>query len=321
MGKVDVVIPVYKPDEKLNIIISRLMGQTIIPEKIYIIRTKCQADEDHTDEILREIMEHYHQVKIVEIEENEFDHGGTRDMAMHLCTSDYVLMMTMDAVPKNRKLLENLLKAQGEKISVVYAKQEPDKDCRIIERYTRSFNYPEESSSAMETAAKTNNGIKSIFCSDVCAMYDRRIYDEVGGFPGKVIFNEDEIFAAKSLKAGYDVLYEASAVVLHSHNYSGLQYFRRYFDLGVSHADFRYIFDEYHAEDEGMRLVLDTAGYLMKRRRYFDIPILIYHSGMKLAGMKLGKMYRMLPEKVILKCTSNKNYWKKAKMEENNVKL
>ena len=86
MGKVDVVIPVYKPDEKLNIIISRLMGQTIIPEKIYIIRTKCQADEDHTDEILREIMEHYHQVKIVEIEENEFDHGGTRDMAMHLCT-------------------------------------------------------------------------------------------------------------------------------------------------------------------------------------------------------------------------------------------
>ena len=311
MGSVEAVIPVYRPDEKLNIIISRLMGQTIVPEQIYIIHTKCQTDSYRTDKILQEIVKNYPQVRIIDIEEKEFDHGGTRDMAMHLCTADYVLMMTMDAVPKNKKLVENLLKAQGEKISVVYAKQEPDKDCRVIERYTRSFNYPDESSSAMETAAKTNNGIKSIFCSDVCAMYDRKAYDEVGGFPGKVIFNEDEIFAAKSLKAGYDVIYEASAIVIHSHNYSGIQYFRRYFDMGVSHAEFRYIFDEYHAEDEGIRLVRDTARSLMDRQRYFEIPVLIYHSGMKFIGMKLGKMYRALPEEVILKCTSNKFYWKK----------
>jgi len=125
------------------------------------------------------------------------------------------------------------------------------------------------------------------------------------------VFNEDEIFAAKSLRAGYDVLYEASAVVLHSHNYSGVQYFRRYFDMGVSHADFRYIFDEYHATDEGMRLVKQTARYLIRRKQYLDIPVLIYHSGMKLVGMKLGKMYKMLPKKVVMACTTNKFYWKR----------
>ena len=311
MGNVDAVIMVYKPDKKLYNIISRLMGQTVVPERIYIIRTRCQEENCQTELLLQKITREYPQIKIVEVTEEEFDHGGTRDMAMHLCTSDYVLMMTDDAEPKNRKLIENMQKAQGEKISVVYARQEPNKDCRIIERYTRSFNYPEESSSAIETAAKTNNGIKSIFCSDVCAMYDRRAYDEIGGFPGKAIFNEDEIFAAKSLKAGYDVIYEASAIVLHSHNYSGVQYFRRYFDMGVSHADFRYIFDEYHVQDEGVRLVKDTAKYLIKRKRYFDLPMLIYHSGMKYMGMKLGKMYRVLPEKVVMMCTSNKFYWKK----------
>ena len=311
MGNVDVVIPVYKPDKKLQMVISRLMGQTIVPSNIFLIHTRSSEDDWHTEQLLQEVQTEYPVVQVVSIAQEEFDHGGTRDMAMHLCKSQYVLMMTQDAMPKNGKLIENLRNAQSEKISVVFARQEPAKDCRIIERYTRTFNYPAESHSAMEKAAQTNNGIKSIFCSDVCAMYDRIAYEEVGGFPGKVIFNEDEIFAAKSLKAGYDIRYEAQAVVIHSHNYSGVQYFKRYFDLGVSQADFSYIFNEYHAEDEGIRLVKQTFRYLMKRKSYFDIPVLIYHSGMKWIGMKLGKMYRKLPDKIIMKCTSNKAYWKR----------
>ena len=311
MGNVDVVIPVYKPDKKLQMVISRLMGQTIVPSNIFLIHTRSSEDDWHTEQLLQEVQTEYSVVQVVSIAQEEFDHGGTRDMAMHLCKSQYVLMMTQDAMPKNGKLIETLRNAQGEKISVVFARQEPAKDCRIIERYTRTFNYPAESHSAMEKAAQTNNGIKSIFCSDVCAMYDRIAYEEVGGFPGKVIFNEDEIFAAKALKAGYDIRYEAQAVVIHSHNYSGVQYFKRYFDLGVSQADFSYIFNEYHAEDEGIRLVKQTFRYLMKRKSYFDIPVLFYHSGMKLIGMKLGKMYRKLPDKIIMKCTSNKAYWKR----------
>ncbi len=311
MGNVDVVIPVYKPDKKLQMVISRLMGQTIVPSNIFLIHTRSSEDDWHTEQLLQEVQTEYSVVQVVSIAQEEFDHGGTRDMAMHLCKSQYVLMMTQDAMPKNGKLIETLRNAQGEKISVVFARQEPAKDCRIIERYTRTFNYPAESHSAMEKAAQTNNGIKSIFCSDVCAMYDRIAYEEVGGFPGKVIFNEDEIFAAKSLKAGYDIRYEAQAVVIHSHNYNGVQYFKRYFDLGVSQADFSYIFNEYHAEDEGIRLVKQTFRYLMKRKSYFDIPVLFYHSGMKLIGMKLGKMYRKLPDKIIMKCTSNKAYWKR----------
>lgn len=309
MRDVDVIIPVYKPDQKLKLIIRRLMGQTVPPVAIYLINTRCYETDTATDNMLQELVSEYPQVKVVDIDEDEYDHGGTRDMAMNLCHSDYVLMMTMDAVPKNAKLIEKLLAAQGEKISVVYAKQEPTRECRAIERYSRSFNYPDEPSSAMEIAARTNNGIKSIFCSDVCAMYQREAYYEVGGFPGKTIFNEDEIFAAKSLKAGYDIVYQPEAVVIHSHNYSGWQYFQRYFDLGVSQADFRYIFKEYHAEDEGVRLVKSTAEYLIKRKCYWELPLLIYHSGMKYLGLKLGQNYKKLPKEMVLYCTSNKKYW------------
>jgi rhamnosyltransferase len=304
---VDVVIPVYKPNKKLNLLIDRLQGQTITPAHIFVINTQTedeyanfQIDKLRTEE----------KVKVIDIAQDEFDHASTRDMGMKMSEADYVLMMTQDAIPKNRHLIERLIEACKDGIAVTFAKQEPAEDCRLIERYTRTFNYPDEPASAMETAARTNNGIKAIFCSDVCALYNRRLYDEIGGFPAKAIFNEDEVYAAKALKAGYDVMYEPKAVVIHSHNYSGIQYFKRYFDLGVSHQDFKYIFDEYHAEDEGIKLVKNTIDYLIKRESYLDIPVLIYHSGMKFLGMKLGKMYKKLPMEVVLKCTSNQNFWK-----------
>ena len=307
--EIDVIIPLYKPGKELFTLLDKLGSQSVPVHQVILLNT----EEKYFEQLIYGIrfLETYQNVKVYHVSKREFDHGGTRRMGVKKSSADVFVMMTQDAMPKNGKLIETLRNAQGEKISVVFARQEPAKDCRIIERYTRTFNYPAESHSAMEKAAQTNNGIKSIFCSDVCAMYDRIAYEEVGGFPGKVIFNEDEIFAAKSLKAGYDIRYEAQAVVIHSHNYSGVQYFKRYFDLGVSQADFSYIFNEYHAEDEGIRLVKQTFRYLMKRKSYFDIPVLFYHSGMKLIGMKLGKMYRKLPDKIIMKCTSNKAYWKR----------
>ena len=307
--EIDVIIPLYKPGKELFTLLDKLGSQSVPVHQVILLNT----EEKYFDQLIYGIrfLETYQNIKVYHVSKREFDHGGTRRMGVKKSSADVFVMMTQDAMPKNGKLIETLRNAQGEKISVVFARQEPAKDCRIIERYTRTFNYPAESHSAMEKAAQTNNGIKSIFCSDVCAMYDRIAYEEVGGFPGKVIFNEDEIFAAKSLKAGYDIRYEAQAVVIHSHNYSGVQYFKRYFDLGVSQADFSYIFNEYHAEDEGIRLVKQTFRYLMKRKSYFDIPVLFYHSGMKLIGMKLGKMYRKLPDKIIMKCTSNKAYWKR----------
>ena len=56
--------------------------------------------------------------------------------------------MTQDAVPADVYLVGKnwypLLKRK--KVAAAYARQLPDKDCDIIERYTRSFNYPKESS-------------------------------------------------------------------------------------------------------------------------------------------------------------------------------
>lgn len=308
--KVAAVILTHKPDEKLKTIVSRLSAQTVKPDRILIMNTVEDEDANEALEYVRSM----DGVEVADVRKSEFDHGATRDMAMQMCESyDYVLLMTQDALPKNRYLIERLaeaLAADGDTNAVAYARQEPDKRCGIIERYTRSFNYSDEPHSGLEMAAETNNGIKSIFCSDACAMYNRRLYDEVGGFPLRAIFGEDTVFAGKALKADKDVIYEPKAAVIHSHNYTGLEYFKRYFDMGVAHRDFSYILGEYHSQDEGMKLVRDTAEYLIRRKEYLMLIPLVYHSGCKFAGYQLGKRYKSLPMSLIERCTVNRGYWK-----------
>ena len=45
------------------------------------------------------------------------------------------------------RLIEKLVEAmeRDEKIGAAYARQLPREDCRLMEQYTRQFNYPEES--------------------------------------------------------------------------------------------------------------------------------------------------------------------------------
>ena len=127
-------------------------------------------------------------------------------------------------------------------MAAAYARQPPDKDCDIIERYTRSFNYPKESS--VKTKADLDRlGIKTFFCSDVCAAYRRDLFEELGGFESPVIFNEDMFFATNAIEHGYGVAYAAEAKVVHSHNYTMRQQFHRNFDLAVSQKQHPEIFE------------------------------------------------------------------------------
>lgn len=151
--------------------------------------------------------------------------------------------MTHDAVPADRKLVGNLIKAleSGPDIAAAYARQLPFEDCSLMEKYTRAFNYPAES--RIKSAADLEElGIKTFFCSNVCAAYDTAIYRSLGGFIKKTIFNEDMIYAAKAVENGYRFAYAADARVFHSHNYTAVEQLHRNFDLAVSQADHPEVF-------------------------------------------------------------------------------
>ena len=118
---------------------------------------------------------------------------------------------------------------------------------------------------------------------------DREIYQKIGGFVNRAIFNEDMIYAGTMVQQGYSVAYAADAKVYHSHNYSGKQQFHRNFDLGVSQAEHPEVFEGVPSEGEGIRLVKKSLNYLLRTGHIWLIPQLIWQSGMKYAGYFLGK--------------------------------
>lgn len=302
--KVDVVIPVYKPDEKLKHLISHLRKQTIKPNRILLIHTEAKDTEQ-----INEAFGSIDTVELYHIKKEEFDHGGTRNYGASLSDSPFILFITQDAVPVDKYLIEELVKPfENSCVATVYGRQVATPDSGIIEKYTRVFNYPKESTIKSKKDLE-RLGIKTYFCSNVCAMYRKEIYEKLGGFVLKTIFNEDMIMAAKVINEGYSIAYAADAKVIHSHKYTYWQQFTRNFDLAVSQKQYKEIFQSVKSESEGMRLVKNTAGYLIKHGKFYLIPDLILQSGFKFLGYKLGSHYEALPKKVVKACSMNKAYW------------
>lgn len=300
---VDVIIPVYKPGEEFLELINRLKKQTYPIRQIHVVHTEGgEFPTKFCDE---------HGLKVTDIRKEEFDHGGTRHMAAEQSDADVLVFMTQDAMPADRLLISNLVKAfENEMVAAAYARQLPAKDCDWVERYTRVFNYPEESRLKGQDDIK-QMGIKTFFCSNVCAAYRNSTYRERGGFERRTIFNEDMIFAGKLVKEGYLIAYQADARVIHSHNYTGKQQFHRNFDLAVSQEEHPEVFEGIRSESEGIRLVINTMKHLVKSKKIHLIPGMIYKTGCKYLGYKLGRNYKELPEKLVLKLTMSPMYWKK----------
>ena len=303
---VDVIIPTFRPDRKFDILLQRLLSQNVRPRRIIVVNTGEEFwDEEHVRKVTGgKIPEVFH------VRPEEFDHGGTRHLAIQRSDADVFVCMTQDAVPADKDLIGNLLGMlySEDHVAAVCARQLPMPDCGIIERYTRQFNYPVKSRMKWEKDLKTM-GIKTFFCSNVCAAYRRDIYDRMGGFLRRTIFNEDMIYAGYAIRAGYGIGYCAEARVIHSHNYGAAEQIHRNFDLAVSQADHPEVFGNISSEGEGIRLVKQTAAYLMRHGRAYLLPKLVLQSACKYTGYLLGKNYRKLPGGLVKKLTMNKNYW------------
>lgn len=304
--KIDVIIPLYKPGKELFVLLDSLHKQTLPPNQIILMNT----EEKYYEALLRDSKQviNYPDVKVFHLSKREFDHGGTRHQGVNKSDADVFVMMTQDAAPADEHLLEKLVQNLSGQVAAAYARQLATDESGILEQVTRRFNYPEVS--MVKTAEDLPKlGIKTYFCSNVCAAYRRDVYNELGGFIRHTIFNEDMIYAAKAIKKGFAVSYEADAKVYHSHNYTNMQQLRRNFDLGVSQADHPEVFANVPSESEGMKLVKSAGNYLKQNHMMRKLPYFYLQCFCKYVGYFLGKHYKSLPMKLVMKITTNKEYW------------
>ena len=304
--EVDVLIPVYRPDGKLTELLKRLKMQNYPIHRVILMNT----EEKHFPTELTGIWD---RVEVYHLAKEEFDHGGTRDRGVRMSTADLVLCMTQDAMPADETLIEELVKPFDDpEVWAAYARQLPNEDCREVEKYTRSFNYPEQS--MMKTKEDLDRlGIKTFFCSNVCAAWRREKYLELGGFVKHTIFNEDMILAGTMIKQGGKIAYCAKAKVIHSHNYSAFQQFHRNFDLAVSQTMYPEVFGGIRSESEGIKLVKKSLSYCIKIGKPWLMIQVVTQSAGKLLGYKMGQRYRSLPMWLILRCTMSPSFWRGGK--------
>lgn len=247
-------------------------------------------------------------VETLVIPQKEFNHGATRELARKHLNTDIVVMMTQDAYPQSSDFLEYLITPLLEgKASVSYARQIPHQGADFFESFPRQFNYPETSHIRGIEDLETY-GSYTFFCSDSCAAWINSALDEIGGF-FPVLTHEDAFAVARLLDKGHHIAYVAEAVVLHSHRYSLLQEFKRYFDTGYARSIYKKeLFYGSKDEKHGSQFVKTMLKELI-RKQPLAIPYAILHIAAKYLGYKVGKIGHKLPLKMVRLLSGQNYYW------------
>ena len=303
--RVRVVVPTLNASSTWFRFVQALNEQKMPPSQVLIIDS---SSDDHTAELAKN-----EGFRLIEIERDTFDHGGTRQLAISILPNAEILVyLTQDAILANPESLKNLVSVFDDpSIGAAYGRQLPRPGGDPIESHARFFNYPNQSS-VRALQDRHRYGFKSIFISNSFAAYRFNALSTIGGFPKTTIFGEDTIVAGRMLLANWKIAYAADALVYHSHAYTAAQEFRRYFDIGVLHARESWLINEFgKTGGEGKRFVLSEIGYLWPRHIKF-IPSALARTVAKFVGYRLGRMEAKLRPELKRYLSMNRSYWQQS---------
>jgi rhamnosyltransferase len=305
MSKVGLIVPTLNAGSLWESWLKSYCQQTRKPDSLLVI------DSSSSDNTVALARSQGFEVRV--IPKPEFNHGGTRQLGVKLFSDmDIIVFLTQDALLANADAIERLVAVfEDKQVAAAYGRQLPHLNAGPIAAHARLFNYPSESQlRCLED--RQRYGIKTAFISNSFAAYRRDALMQAGGFPVDTIMNEDTYIAGKMLVSGWKVAYCADAQVFHSHDYSFMDEFKRYFDIGVFHAQTIWLQETFGGvSGEGLRFVISEIRYLMKHAPWL-IPSAMVRTGLKWLGFKLGAMYKEMPQALPSYLSLHKAYWLRA---------
>lgn len=296
-----VVIPVLNGAAFLPRLLGSLSTQTLKHDVLVVDSDSCDASVEIA---LR------FEARVDHIARETFNHGGTRQMMVDRYPQyDVYIFLTQDVYLPDSTSLSSLVEwLEKTEIGAVFGRQLPHSDATLWAEHARSFNYPAEVCiKSFEDRGQL--GIKTPFISNSFAAYRRDSLLSVGGFPEDVILAEDMFVAARLLIAGWKVAYAADACCHHSHNYTLLEEFRRYFDQGVFHSRETWIREYFGTTGgEGVRYVGSELRFLgLKRLSLW--PVSILRNACKFFGYHCGMRETSIPKILKPKLSMHPGFW------------
>lgn len=307
---VSVIIPVCDNAALLPVLLRQVAEQCPAVLET-IVLDSCQKDD------LRQIVAAHHRVRRIIVQPGAFDHGATRALGVREALGETAVLLTQDVSLCGAHAIAELVRplATGGKVAAAFGRQLPAPDAHFFARRLREHNYPARARVFFFEDRK-EHGIKTAFCSNSFAAFQRNMLLQQGNFQSGLIFGEDMHMAARLLLSGFGVAYAAGACAVHSHNYSMGEDFRRYFDMGVFHRRESRLLEQFGtAEKEGMRYLAEELWTIISGRSVVYLPQWCGRTLMKFLGYFLGKRYVHLPCAVAVWCSLNRRWWRRQCLE------
>ena len=237
----------------------------------------------------------------------EFGHGRTRNMLASLAHGRWLVFLTQDALPADQRWLSRLLARLAEpKVAAVFGRQLPRPGASLLQVHHLSWWYPEDPH-RWSLVIPSDARISRLFYSHVNSACKREVWEALP-FDETLVMSEDQEWSRRALLAGWEIVYEPSAVVIHSHNHALLQTFRRHFDSGASLTMITT-----DTENDWFKLGLDYLAtelrFLWSRRALRILPYAIVFEAARYTGFRLGRQHQRLPLSMKMRLGEHRAVW------------
>lgn len=164
----------------------------------------------------------------VQLEPQDYKPGRVMNQGVRLAQSDFCIFLNADATPQGTRWLSPLVRAlENPSHAAVFSRQIPRPDCRAVYAcdYERCFGEQRVSTRWNHFFSMVSSGIRK----DV---WSKR------GFLENLQYAEDDEYTRWCKARGYQIVFCPDSVVMHSHNYSPDQAYKRSYgdakSLGLS---------------------------------------------------------------------------------------
>lgn len=228
---IDIICPLYNAQDYIINLQQNIEKQNIYG-KIKNIRYIITKGNDNTESLVKELKEKNDKILYKVIEKKFFSHSFTREKEAKESKSDIIVFITQDIQIIKNDWIEKLIKPiEKNEVEATYSRQICN-DTTSIEYYTRQKNYPKDSKIKTKTDIE-KLGMNTFFYSDASSAIKREVFEKLNWYDGKYLpTNEDMYIAYKLITNGYKIKYCADSEVIHSHNFTFKETYKRYKTYG-----------------------------------------------------------------------------------------
>lgn len=237
-----------------------------------------------------------HGAVIREIPPAAFHHGRTRNLAASLATGEILVMLSGDAFPVSERWLGSLAGHFVEpRVGAVYGRQTAPQGMGALRRQSLASEYSlVRQVRDPETIARYNPGHFRFSNANGAvrrALWERFRWNE------ELLLAEDQGMCRDILMAGYKVIYEPDAEVIHGHERSLWGEFKFALDNGLSLSRLGILNNPAVGGEMryGLTRVKTDLAHFTKRGRMDCVALSLVSFAARYAGVQLGKREKKLP--------------------------